>query len=233
MKKNLLFLLLLMIGITVAAQQTYQDVVYLKTGAIIHGTIIEQVPNKSIKIETSDKNVFVYQIDEIEKMSKEAVVTGATANSNAGMKSGYVGIFNFGYGFGLGDVGKGYNFLKIDLINGYQFNPYISFGVGTGLKYCFFKGVDQNSIWIPVFGDLRVHILDNNISPYVALGLGYTFEVSPISQGLGLMVNPSFGVSFKTGNRSTVTLGIGYLSQRISEADESVGSLHFDFGVSF
>lgn len=47
------------------------DVVYLKNGSIIKGTIIEQVPNVSLKIETRDGSVFVYKIEEIEKMTKE------------------------------------------------------------------------------------------------------------------------------------------------------------------
>ena len=50
-------------------QSNYQDVVYLKNGSIIRGVIIEQVPNKSIKIETADRNVFVYLMDEIEKIT--------------------------------------------------------------------------------------------------------------------------------------------------------------------
>lgn len=72
MKKILSFLMLISIGFIGFSQQTYQDVVYLKNGGIIRGMIIEQIPNKSLKIETADKSVFVYQIDEIEKMTKEA-----------------------------------------------------------------------------------------------------------------------------------------------------------------
>lgn len=55
------------------SQNNYQDVVYLKNGSIIRGTIIEQVPNQSIKIETSDRSVFVYQMNDIEKIGKEEV----------------------------------------------------------------------------------------------------------------------------------------------------------------
>jgi len=48
-----------------------QDVVYLKNGSIIRGLIIEQVPNVSIKIQTSDGSVFFYKMEEIEKITKE------------------------------------------------------------------------------------------------------------------------------------------------------------------
>ena len=47
------------------------DVVQLKNGSIIKGTIIEQVPDSQIKIKTKDENIFVYKMDEIEKITKE------------------------------------------------------------------------------------------------------------------------------------------------------------------
>jgi len=70
MIKYLALLLFLMVTTVSIGQSKYQDVVYLKNGGIIRGTIIEQVPNKSIKIETVDKIVFVYQMDEIENSPK-------------------------------------------------------------------------------------------------------------------------------------------------------------------
>lgn len=48
-----------------------QDVVYLKNGSIIRGLIIEQVPNVSLKVQTADGNVFVFQMDEVAKITKE------------------------------------------------------------------------------------------------------------------------------------------------------------------
>ena len=48
----------------------FLDVVYLKNGSVIRGMIIEQKPNEYIKIQ-SGKNIFVYQMDEIDKITKE------------------------------------------------------------------------------------------------------------------------------------------------------------------
>ncbi len=69
MKK--LFLILFIFGGIVFAQQ-YEDVIYLKNGSIIRGVIIEQAPNRYIKIK-SGQNVIVYQMYEIEKMVKEII----------------------------------------------------------------------------------------------------------------------------------------------------------------
>jgi hypothetical protein len=56
------------------AQTVYRDVVYLKNGSVIKGTIVETIPEKSIKIETADGNLFVYNMSDIEKLTKEAIV---------------------------------------------------------------------------------------------------------------------------------------------------------------
>lgn len=69
---RLIYLSILLITNTLSfSQGNYWDVVYLKNGSVIRGVIIEQIPNKNIKIETADKNIFVFQIDEIEKLVKE------------------------------------------------------------------------------------------------------------------------------------------------------------------
>ena len=67
------------------SQNGYQDVVYLKNGSIIRGTITEQVSNESLKIETPDGNLFVCKMDEIKKMTKEHVAakTQNTASSQS------------------------------------------------------------------------------------------------------------------------------------------------------
>ena len=61
--------------------QEYEDVLYLKNGTIIHGMIIEQIPNGHIKIK-SGSNVFVYQISDVEKITKEAKVNSYNNSGN-------------------------------------------------------------------------------------------------------------------------------------------------------
>jgi TM2 domain-containing membrane protein YozV len=63
-----------------SAQNDYQDVVYLKDGSIIRGMIIEQIPYKTLKIETVDGSVFVCAFDDIEKITKEQAVKRQNIN---------------------------------------------------------------------------------------------------------------------------------------------------------
>lgn len=77
-----LFSFLILISCTITAQQNYDDVVYLKNGSIIRGLIIEQIPNVSLKIQTKDKSVFVYNMEDVEKMTKEPVQETPSAQQN-------------------------------------------------------------------------------------------------------------------------------------------------------
>src|SRR6185436_2293753 len=85
MKPKLVFLFIILVAAFFPglnyAQSNYEDVVYLKNGSIIHGMIIEQVPNESIKIQTKDKNIFVFKMDEIMKITKEEVQASSPATS--------------------------------------------------------------------------------------------------------------------------------------------------------
>lgn len=49
------------------------DVVYLKAGNNYKGTIIEQIPNVSLKIQTEDLSIFDVKMEEISKITKEKI----------------------------------------------------------------------------------------------------------------------------------------------------------------
>jgi len=73
--KRFAFLLLVYLSVTsltAFAQSQLRDVVYLKNGSIIKGVILEQIPNQSVKIQTSDGSIFVYNSSEVEKITREA-----------------------------------------------------------------------------------------------------------------------------------------------------------------
>ena len=70
----LLMCLTAFVMISPAFAQHNEDVVHLKNGGLIRGTIIEQIPGESLKIQTRDGSVFVYAMDEVAKISKEPVM---------------------------------------------------------------------------------------------------------------------------------------------------------------
>ncbi len=59
-----------------SAQQAMEDVVYLKDGSILRGTIIEMTPGKTLKIQTRDGNILTYDMDKVARMTREPAVGG-------------------------------------------------------------------------------------------------------------------------------------------------------------
>ena len=160
MKKMILFSMLMGLSMILFAQQDYQDVVYLKNGSIIHGVIIEQVPNKSVKIETADKNVMVYQIDEIEKMTKEQKGNSlpkkdGTLNVQKDKKTGTDLVLNGGMQLPISDLGKsfdsGVGFSAMILFSEYKGDKRASAG-GISVGYTTMKSKfgSQNINIIPI-----------------------------------------------------------------------------------
>ena len=124
---------------TTYGQNNYEEVVYLKNGSIIRGIIIEQIPNQNIKIQTKDRNVFVFKYEEIEKMTKEELPIYNKINKNDitnYKKKGFINITEINYCPGIGNLKAGSNLIKnvdyslgLRTINGYQINENISLTV--------------------------------------------------------------------------------------------------------
>jgi hypothetical protein len=68
-----ILLFALLCGANAVWPQDSRDVLYLKNGSVIKGEIIEHVIGESLKIQTADGSVFVYQEKDIEKMEKKPV----------------------------------------------------------------------------------------------------------------------------------------------------------------
>lgn len=134
MKKFLSLLMFALIATVAYGQSTYQDVVYLKNGSIIRGQIFEQIPNETIKIETADKSVFVYAMDEVEKMVKEEVNIAKQEPTKTPKtlknKKGYIG-FSIGAAIPMGDFADATKTgSQVSLVNfGYLFSK--NFGIAA------------------------------------------------------------------------------------------------------
>ncbi|WP_320053207.1 outer membrane beta-barrel protein [uncultured Acetobacteroides sp.] len=228
------------------AQESYQDVVYLKNGSVIRGMIIEQVPNKSLKIQTADRSVFVYQIDEVEKMTKElnqAQVTAPKVKKES--KSGYFLHLENSVGIGVGQYGM--DMVKFSVINGYRFNQYLSLGAGIGLKQGSISDdlFDSDNAYLPIFTNFRVNFTNKKITPYFSLDLGSVFNLTEDDDEPELLFSPSIGVKFKFTQRMGLNVGMGYELQSVKcykpseydyscySSDETSGTICFNVGFTF
>jgi len=80
--RAVLLALLFLAGSALSAAEL-RDVVYLKNGSVVRGIIVEQIPNKTLKIQTADSSVFVLKFGEIERIAKEATVAETKPRADA------------------------------------------------------------------------------------------------------------------------------------------------------
>jgi len=193
------------------AQSNLQDVVYLKNGSVIRGVIIEQVPNQSIKLQTADRNVFVYRMDEIERLTREPRL-GQSGNMSS-VEKAKSPVLAWGLSFLMpgvgqfynGDVGKGIVFLGT-YVAGQGFmlygltDPFRDYLVPIGL-------IIASSSWI--WAQIDAPIITNRInraSDFASWNLGNgdailslqpDFNFTPISTGQKVALTPTYGVGLK------------------------------------
>jgi len=75
MKKLLLFAIVItttiIFPISLLSRAIHEDVIYLKSGTIVRGKILELTPNQSVKILTKDNVSYGYTFDVIDKIIKD------------------------------------------------------------------------------------------------------------------------------------------------------------------
>ncbi len=229
--KHLIFILFsILITSFVKAQTNYQEVVYLKNGSIIRGVIIEQVPNVALKIQTADKSVWVFEFEEIEKITKEEIQPTKkevpVKEKFESREKGLSGIIRGGV-FASPD---GLYFSATATI-GYQFNKKYSLSVGSGI-FGGTKGL------IPLFLMNRINFLDGRVTPTIGVEIGYIYIETPrnyySSRGHfdSVYLNPSVGLKLRMTKNTSWVFDFGYRYWTVLENDE-VNMVSFQTGVEF
>lgn len=204
MKKilSLLFISLCISGLSFA-QQGMEDVVYLKDGSVYRGTILELVPNKSLKIQANDGNVFVVNMTTVERVVKEEPLNGKAQSApiiERAKKEKPAPVVKAPYEPRL----KGYFFQGqimleaiqggIHIINGYKFGRFGYLGVGVGFdnvilspSAAFESFTDEfnnsnsddgyRGVYLPFFLFHQGDILNKRITPFYAVEAGYALAL--------------------------------------------------------
>ncbi len=167
--------------------QQMEDVVYLKNGSVIHGIIIEQIPNVSIKIKTHDGNVMAYKYEDIEKFTKEET-NGLMYGDYSTKKIGEYGFkakkFYVGVKAGYGDWGT----VTYGLSTDYAISNY--FGLGLDVAY-----TNWNS---------DSYSFSTYDSTYHSYNLKYSYNL------IGLLLNLSYHFSPGEKFDPYIKAGLGY-----------------------
>lgn len=190
MKKLLLLAVMLIVSMSVFSR-TCPETVYLKNGSIIKGEIIEYQPDKQVKILTADNSVFVCNVGDIEKVTREPIDVVSTKGYLAPQK---------GYRFFLAAdqmVGDMTGF-KFTTTHGAQFNNKIFLGGGVG--FCVADDDVEFYLSIPVYANFRFDILNKKTTPFIEARAGVAFAIEGTT---GFYGNISVGGRFKRFSLST------------------------------
>lgn len=232
--------LLLLFSIGLLNAQTlgdYEEVVYLKNGSVIRGIIIEMIPGKSVKIETREKNLFVYQMDEIEKIAREIPNGGGGKHNDTRKAKGFELYLDEGLAIWVPNDPYPTNMLTVT--PGYKFNRTVFLGFSTGLI------AREGLVAVPAYFDLRLTLTKTKVAPLLQFNAGY---ISPnllgtdddyyytsvdnyggflfgIKPGLGINLKKNIDLNFYTGYQ--MGSQISKVDNYWGDDDVSIGLMHF------
>lgn len=197
----------------------FTEVVYLKNGSIIKGIIIEQIPNVSLKIKTTDGNIFSYAISEVERITKEEIQkTREYDGRTKKTLKGYKGFFETGYIFDVNDDNA--NKFEVSTSHGYQFNNYLFVGGGIGLNYY----TDMEKYSVPVFANLKANFINKKVTPFADVKAG--FSVGGVG---GFYTSIGLGIRFALKNKTALNVKLEYNYQGYYYDDESDNDHFFNW----
>ncbi len=165
----LTFLILILISPVLMAQDT--DHVYLKSGSVIRGKILEIKPVDHVKIEDMCGNIWYYKITEVEKITSEPFETDKRRDQKGmGFDAGFTNMTSMGF-----LVGSSYNAqvapFSLLMVNGYRFPIGFFAGIGTGIEFF-------STSYMPFFLDLRYDLIGTDVVPYVVAKGGWGVPLS-------------------------------------------------------
>ena len=212
MKKRVLLFIFVIISVIAYGQAVQQDVVYLKNGSIIRGTIIEMVPNQSVRIETADGSVFVYEMEQIERITKEEARTRVQPTISLNKTNLVVhplGFLQFGpivqvefntfdYMYGSAHLRwAGGGILMHAIMAAYDEDlGFNSFGFGVGNRYLFYSPEKSHAPYIGSMFDFSINYFS---------GIGYSGDYEGDSKTILFLVSGGYQWRFE---KSSLNLGL-------------------------
>lgn len=203
-----------------------QDVVYLKNGWVLHGTILEPDSTGRLRIRSEQNNIFTFDTQEVLKIEREEVATtpnaGLPTNKPNAAKPPKIRRPIYHPSVGHTYVAAEFTFASTRLSVGTHLTPHIQVGGGVGLSMRLFTPANQSAavFRMPIFAEGRWDSHPNaKISGFAALQLGYTqplyrntesaTQIGSYARGREF-VDARIGIKFFTTDKMSVLLGVGY-----------------------
>jgi hypothetical protein len=225
-------LILLMLVLSTSAQDSQKlDVIELKNGSIIKGSILEIKPESHVKIETLCSNIWVFKMSEIAEIRSEIIEKPSKYEYNIKDK-GFVNYTSFGILTGPSDNENSSAF-SLDIVNGYKWNNRIITSIGIGYE-------NFNEVYFPIFMDLRYEFQETILTPFSILKAGYLipgwqkenldYYYYHDRKALGgLMLELGAGVKINLSDKNALTMSAAYRYQVIGHTEGVYESTDYDY----
>ncbi|TXB62412.1 hypothetical protein [Phaeodactylibacter luteus] len=223
MKKILLTLTMCLMALAGFAQDK-MDVVYLKDGRVIKGSIIKPLDADGIQIMTTESDVYTFSVDEVRRVGRESFRHENLSNKiMVHDGTGFTNITTLGYGFGIGTLGaeggvdNDGGYFAIHTINGYHISRKVSLGAGLGIEW--HDGYEL----VPLYADVRLYPSLTEWAPFFFGNAGYGLGFLDDNADGGLMLGLGGGVQKSVNSNFAYTASLGYRFQ-----ENSLGALDLD-----
>lgn len=193
------------------AKTNKQDVVYLKNGGVMRGKILERKEGL-LKLETRDKNVWVYGEEEVSEVKKE---TRAFFQKN----QGYLNYLEIGILAGNNnnnsdffDTHEQYASFQLRYFQGYRILPLFAAGITTGVDFYL------KEVLLPVALSLRGDLTRSKVTPVYVIESGYGFgwlnrKTNNLTFEGGWLFNAALGLKIHTLSSTSFVMSMGFQSQ--------------------
>jgi len=169
--RNIILSFLLLLPLLGLGQNMYHDVLYLKNGSIIKGTIIDQGDDGSVTLLIGGRQSVSFYREEIDRMEKEARLNFQERQK----KRGYFTRTQMGTSIKKERNWQGpYTTLypSFQTVHGYQWSRFLQTGLGLGTDFY------PDVVTIPFFFHLSGELSATKITPIYEIQIGDSFVLS-------------------------------------------------------
>jgi len=211
-------LLIILISLISSAMLSAQEVdhIYLKTGSVIRGNLLEIEPADHVKVQDLCGNIWYYNMDLVDKITSEQFESPRSIKETPGFNHGFVSMTSMGFLAGSSNNMQVAPFSLL-MVNGWRSALGIFTGLGVGVEFL-------STNYFPVFLDLRYDLTGKDVVPYLVAKGGYSvpltsdyseYETDYVYSG-GPLFAAGMGLKIRTRNHFAWDVELMYRYQRTS-----------------
>jgi hypothetical protein len=193
MKKYSIFFILLVIILEQSSAQKTIDVLYLKNGSKIYGTLVEITDNQ-YKIGTSDGSSLIFNASEVDKFIKEYPYFQGRKQDGLGM--------SIEMGLMIGSQSSSYSMpLSFNITGNYTVDTKNILSFGSGAEFL-------GKTYTPVFFEFKRLFYDRKTTPFVFIRTGMLLYLGANDNNTNTY-NPQYYDYKNYGGGGSLTIGTG------------------------